>query len=112
MSLAGFISATSHCINRHVQRISENDEGSSRRYIDIVKGVEFRELLPCHVHVCHRKEPKREGKGGTDHKIPMSEGDLFCMNHYFDTDHPVKYSSVIKDVIISVNIARVGCGSD
>ena len=43
MSLAGFISATSHCINRHVQRISENDEGSSRRYIDIVKGVEFRE---------------------------------------------------------------------
>ena len=37
------LSAIRHGINRHLQRISESEEGSSRRDIDIVKGVDFRE---------------------------------------------------------------------
>ena len=99
------LTAIRHGINRHLQRISESEEGESRRDIDI--SVEFRESN--RVMSAMGKEPKRNGKGGADHKIPInvSEDDLLRMYQYFDTDHPVELQQkVFVDIVL--HLARRG----
>ena len=84
-----------HGIKRHLQ--------GSERDIDIVNGPQFRES--DRITTAMRESLKRQGKGGTDPKIPMCDADLVKMYAYLDTNHPEKLQ-VFADLVL--HLARRG----